>query len=264
MEDTIAEYDFLGRIAALDTLAAFQQATVAYCSHVFDTQSVLAIRYHRDRQPDVLFRWLPDAALQATFDRYYARLGFMLDPFYRLALDSPGLAAHQLREIAPDRFETSDYFASYFGTTQLVDELGATLRVDADTAVHLSLSREAGQSRFPARLARRFKLMARVLLPKLRALSLRADPEPAAAPGFVDLNHRFRTLRIDDAPALSDRQAEIAALIVQGHSSRAIGLKLGISDQTVKVHRRNMFKKLQISSQSQLFGLLISGVSPGS
>jgi len=48
----------------------------------------------------------------------------------------------------------------------------------------------------------------------------------------------------------------VATLIVQGHSSRAIGYKLGISSNTVKVHRRNLYKKLNISSQSELFGLL--------
>nr|WP_254868549.1 helix-turn-helix transcriptional regulator [Phaeobacter sp. HF9A] len=56
------------------------------------------------------------------------------------------------------------------------------------------------------------------------------------------------------------REAEVAALIVQGHSSRAIGLKLGISVQTVKVHRRTLYKKLSISSQNELFGLLVSYV----
>ncbi|MCE8511182.1 helix-turn-helix transcriptional regulator [Ruegeria pomeroyi] len=55
---------------------------------------------------------------------------------------------------------------------------------------------------------------------------------------------------------ISVREAEVAALIVQGHSSRAVGYKLGISSNTVKVHRRNLYKKLNISSQSELFGLL--------
>ncbi|WP_417674794.1 helix-turn-helix transcriptional regulator [Pseudodonghicola sp.] len=260
-DSQLAEYDFLGHLAALETLPDFEAAVAPYCSQVFETQSVLAVRYYRDRQPDVLFRWIPGAALRQTFDSYYRGLGFMLDPFYQLALRSPDFAVHQLREIAPDRFETSEYFATYFGTTQMVDELGATLRLDADSAVHLSLGRSAGHKRFPARQVRHFKLLARAIMPKLRAVALQADPSRQAAPGFVDLHLRFRNLRIAGQAALSDRQAEIAALIVQGHSSRAIGLKLAISEQTVKVHRRNIFKKLGISSQSQLFDLLISGLS---
>ena len=43
-------------------------------------------------------------------------------------------------------------------------------------------------------------------------------------------------------------------------SSRATGLCLGISDQTVKVHRRNIYKKLQISSQNELFSLLVENM----
>ncbi|MGL4490227.1 MAG: helix-turn-helix domain-containing protein, partial [Rhizobiaceae bacterium] len=45
----------------------------------------------------------------------------------------------------------------------------------------------------------------------------------------------------------------------QGHSSESIGLQLGISTGTVKVHRRNIYRKLAITSQTQLFTLFFPG-----
>jgi DNA-binding CsgD family transcriptional regulator len=57
--------------------------------------------------------------------------------------------------------------------------------------------------------------------------------------------------------ALSPRQSEVALLILQGHSSISIGLTLGISPQTVKVLRKQLYRKCNISSQAELFALLV-------
>jgi DNA-binding CsgD family transcriptional regulator len=52
---------------------------------------------------------------------------------------------------------------------------------------------------------------------------------------------------------LTKREAEITAFILQGHSSLSISLILNISTETVKVHRKNIYRKLRISSQAELF-----------
>ena len=56
---------------------------------------------------------------------------------------------------------------------------------------------------------------------------------------------------------LSPRQAQVVELILKGHSSASIGLQLGISAQTVKVFRKQLYKKCQISSQAELFNYLM-------
>jgi DNA-binding CsgD family transcriptional regulator len=56
---------------------------------------------------------------------------------------------------------------------------------------------------------------------------------------------------------LSPRQAEVALMILRGHSTPAIGLRLGLSPQTVKVFRRQLYAKCTISSQAELFALMM-------
>jgi DNA-binding CsgD family transcriptional regulator len=46
-------------------------------------------------------------------------------------------------------------------------------------------------------------------------------------------------------------------MVLRGHSSEAIALRLGISTGTVKVHRRNVYRKLGISSQTQLLSVYL-------
>ena len=251
------EYALLGELATATKLADFQSSLNQLCAILFEPQSILAILFYPDRQPKVMFRWIPDRTLRNTFDTYYHRVGFMLDPFYQRAFLGYDIEAFQLREIAPDRFESSDYFSTYFATTQMVDEIGALQRLDETRSIHLSLGRNAGSRKYRSQDVRHFKAMAKAIMPKLAQLiSLEQDGDHLTNK-VSDLKKCFENLQTSDFGRLSRREAEVCALITQGHSSRAVGLKLGISTQTVKVHRRNVYKKLGISAQNELFALLI-------
>ncbi|AAV95786.1 LuxR C-terminal-related transcriptional regulator [Ruegeria pomeroyi] len=232
----------------------FASVVVPFCRDVFAVQSVLAIRFHPSGPPEPLFKWVLENHLEALFDRDYTRFGYLLDPFYKLAVETENWVACPLREIAPDRFETSEYFSNYFGPMGLVDDMGFVARVDDDTSVNMSIGRHAGKRRFRASEIARFRSLSTVLVPSL--LSVLGKPTKRNPGVPATLEHRFLTISQNGENEISDREAEVATLIVQGHSSRAIGYKLGISSNTVKVHRRNLYKKLNISSQSELFGLL--------
>ena len=78
--------------------------------------------------------------------------------------------------------------------------------------------------------------------------SLEAEHTPA------DQEDRFQDFGGD---TLTAREREVAQLILIGHSSGSISLNLGISLPTVKTHRRNIYSKLQISSQAELFSLFL-------
>lgn len=54
---------------------------------------------------------------------------------------------------------------------------------------------------------------------------------------------------IDQGP-LTDREAEIARLIVEGHADKPIARMLAISIRTVNAHAANIYLKLQIHSAS--------------
>jgi len=55
---------------------------------------------------------------------------------------------------------------------------------------------------------------------------------------------------------ISNRERDIVRLLVLNHSSKEIAEKLNISPNTVDTHRRNILKKLNISSTGELVGML--------
>jgi DNA-binding CsgD family transcriptional regulator len=54
---------------------------------------------------------------------------------------------------------------------------------------------------------------------------------------------------------LSPRETAISDLLLQGHSSADIALRLGISRHTVKDHRKQIFRKLEVHTLAQLFAV---------
>ncbi len=64
-------------------------------------------------------------------------------------------------------------------------------------------------------------------------------------------------------PDLTSREQSVVKMVLTGHSSNSIGLNLGISLPTVKSHRRNIYAKLKISTQAELFSLFVQSLLEG-
>lgn len=59
---------------------------------------------------------------------------------------------------------------------------------------------------------------------------------------------------------LTPREREVANLIVNGHTSREIGTKLGISHRTVEVHRAKLMKKFHVHNTAELVSEILVAV----
>ncbi|HEY9131923.1 MAG TPA: response regulator transcription factor, partial [Dyella sp.] len=58
--------------------------------------------------------------------------------------------------------------------------------------------------------------------------------------------------------SLTSREAEVVGLILAGRSNKEIAFALHISEGTTKVHLNNIFRKLAVTTRSEL--LLMAGV----
>jgi DNA-binding CsgD family transcriptional regulator len=66
----------------------------------------------------------------------------------------------------------------------------------------------------------------------------------------------------DGEPWLTKREREILALVAEGHSNAQLAKMLWVTEQTVKFHLSNIYRKLDVSNRTeasrwaQLHGLL--------
>ena len=52
--------------------------------------------------------------------------------------------------------------------------------------------------------------------------------------------------------ALTSRECDVLRMLREGRQNKIIAFELGISESTVKVHLRNMMKKLHASNRTQV------------
>lgn len=65
-----------------------------------------------------------------------------------------------------------------------------------------------------------------------------------------------RRCREGDGRPLSEREREVLALAVQGHSNKVIAFELGLTPSTVATHLRRIMAKLHIQSRETLIQVL--------
>jgi ATP/maltotriose-dependent transcriptional regulator MalT len=88
------------------------------------------------------------------------------------------------------------------------------------------------------------------LLEQARATAERLGMRPLAAAVTADLDV-LRHPRGRRTP-LSDRELEVAALVADGMTNRAIGQRLHISERTAENHVRNILDRLGLDSRAQI------------
>lgn len=81
-----------------------------------------------------------------------------------------------------------------------------------------------------------------------------AEPHAAGIWAFEDLSAR-RKLRVEFTP----REREIAALLIEGLTSKLIGKRLGVSPRTVDVYRARLMRKVGASTTPELVNKLLAG-----
>jgi PAS domain S-box-containing protein len=79
------------------------------------------------------------------------------------------------------------------------------------------------------------------------------QPHGAGIWSFEDLSARRKV-----SAELTTREREIAALLIEGLTSKRIGLKLGISPRTVDVYRARLMRKYGASTTPELVNKLLT------
>jgi PAS domain S-box-containing protein len=80
-----------------------------------------------------------------------------------------------------------------------------------------------------------------------------ADPHAAGIWSFEDLSSR-RSLKLEFTP----REREIAALLIEGLTSKMVGKRLNISPRTVDVYRARLMRKVGASTTAELVHKLLA------
>ncbi len=220
----------------------------------FDASSSFALR--RESAPIKFYDDLPSGVEPVG----YAESPYLLDPVYISFLKGElPVCCCTLDEICPDGFRESDYFQQYWSQVEIVSEFSFNIPCDADVVLHFSMLRRGASSPFTQQDLARFKAVKPVVATMLlRFWEARKDDFSAtyrAADAFHA--HLSHVLQNFGASVLTKREMQIVHLTLRGYSDKLTARELDITPGTVRNHKKSIFSKLQVSSQGQVFGLLL-------
>lgn len=229
---------------------------------VAQPDNLIILAYRDAGPPLILYRRFNHPQVFAELEQTYVAGAFRLDPYYDLHRQRAPDGVYRLRDIAPDAFHRSRYFIEYYDQTTLEDEITFVVWPAPGVCLNLCLGRDATSGRvFGGSDVEHCQRLAPVIAALARAhwLGIAESAGPAEDTAAVLATQA----RERHAIALSPRQAEVALLILRGHSTVSIGLRLGLSPQTVKVFRKQLYRRCGISSQAELFALMLPLLKEG-
>lgn len=186
-------------------------------------------------------------------NQIYQQGAYLEDPFYQALHGRKQGEILTLRQLAPCGFYQTDYYRNFYRKTGWYDEAGLLLPLDTQRSlgiffgtvrqrVEMNTSQMAdlrGALTLVKSVARLHGAVATINVP---APSLPQEDNAAAQARYL----------------LTPREREIVDLILSGNGSQQIAERLFISLGTVKNHRKNIYGKLNIGSQAELFNLFLT------
>jgi DNA-binding CsgD family transcriptional regulator len=221
--------------------------------------NAVIVHYQGGSKPQVHYNDMPPIEQESQIDGF-VNGAFLLDPFYRAAIDRGIGGLHRLSELAPEGFKKTEYYRSYFKFTEIRDEVGYIVHIDNEQFINISLGRLGLTQRFNRTQLSILEDIAPIIesICNLQwSNKEKSTTEPISQlPGQLD-----SALKYFGTAYLTDRETQVVQLFLHGHSTKSIAERLGISPETVKLHRKNSYAKLDVSSQAELFYLFIDSLA---
>lgn len=234
-------------------LSEFPTRLIDMFKELIDLDDATIILYPNGAMPLCEYLESPSEGGSLHMDRF-VKAPFLLDPYYLASIEGK-TGFFRLRELAPKGFRKSEYYNSWYRLSGLHDECGYIIDTGADNFVNISLGRTIN----PANFRKTELQLLRDITPIVETLVQKRWR--SAAGNQNQLRHQLQTaLNAFGDSLLTEREKQVVNMILRGHSTRSVSEKLSIAMETVKLHRKHAYAKLEINSQAELFYLFIDSL----
>jgi DNA-binding CsgD family transcriptional regulator len=252
--------DALPQVAVSAGASQFAERMIDALRLVIEFEWWMVMVYRRHANPEMLCENFTGSWRARGLTTYVGGF-YVLDPFYILSqsLDHPEVC--RLGDIAPDGFLESEYHRAHYASGRIGDEINYLWPLEAGVTLAVSLERSEHSAGFSDADVNRMETV-QPLLYVLACGHWSIVRRRLAPPTGQELGRLVQEAAANfGRKVLTPRECEVVKLVLRGFSSKSISHALGISPGTVKVHRENIYSKLGVSSQAELFNMFIASVS---
>ncbi len=216
--------------------------------------------YHKDLPPRVLYHQIPEYALARQVDQYLDG-PYREDPFYQASMSQPRSKIYRLSRVTLGKLEQSHYYLDYYRDTGIVDEVVYLSKLTAGNVINFSMMRRTRAGEFTDEEYETLYLLAE---PVSELIKTHSEHDEFSVSHLIQpgINHHidlaFRTF---GASLLSPREKDVLELMLRGYGTEVSAQRLSIAVETVRRHRKSIYRKLDVSSQTDLFSLFLNSMS---
>ncbi|MFK8041860.1 helix-turn-helix transcriptional regulator [Congregibacter sp.] len=216
--------------------------------------------YHRDLPPSVLYHEIPPAAVPSQIDAYLEG-PYREDPFFQTSIDRPKNRIYRLSRLTAGRLESSSYYNNYYGDTGTVDEAIFLSQLQGGSVINISMMRLPEQGTFSDD---EYQLLYSLADPVSELLRIHSEFDAFAVENLIQpgIDHQidlaFKTF---GTSMLSPRERGVLELMLRGYGTDTTADRLSIARETVRRHRKSIYRKLDVNSQTDLFSLFLNTMS---
>ncbi|MFC0180163.1 helix-turn-helix transcriptional regulator [Thorsellia kenyensis] len=234
----------------------FTQVLLNFLHSKFYFDSAIAFNYQSSHRPFCIFQ--SDKESVHNHKNLYEQGAYLDDPFYQNVSNNQDIDIIKLHEIAPRDFLKSTYFREFYHKTGWSDETGILMRLNQEETTGFFFSHfRIKSNRFnkDRDILDFFSIVKSLLKLHLHYLELNKKVSQFIELPDKELKSTSINPRVTPFIKLTRKEKEIAELILSGKTSNEIAKHLFISVGTVKNHRKNLYAKLAVKSQCELFAL---------
>lgn len=251
--------DISRAIAALGTKQFFPSLIDAI-NHQVKVDYPQVWMYHRNLPPHVLYHEIPRSALASQVDEYLDG-PYQEDPFYQTSMQQPRSKIYRLSRVALGKLEQTNYYKDYYADTGTVDEVVYLSNLGSGNVINLCMMRLPQHGPFTDAEYESLYLLAEPVSELLKTQSQHRDfaVEHLIQPGIDhQINLAFETF---GSSLLSPREKDVLELMLRGYGTDTSASRLDIAVETVRRHRKSIYRKLDVNSQTDLFSLFLNAMS---
>lgn len=247
-------------IEAVNT-ESFGRVLFESINRIAPIDSAIAMLFRVEEKPVLLYDGLHPSEMESFEDTYMAG-AYLLSPLYR-RFPAMRSGFYRLENLEPASFDRSEFGVAYFNDSGLSDEANFLLKLTEDTAIAACFGRQQLDLPFNAQEIQQLhwaEPVFRAAMAKHWLQDINDGQNHSVSARQV--HHQLKSsLHNFGSSLLTEREREVLHLMFEGKASKSAAKILNISPDTERGHRKNIYSKLDVASQAELFSLIFTVIS---
>lgn len=217
--------------------------------------------YECGKPPSLLYHEFQATEFDLHVDEYIEDK-YKIAPFYLASIEPVEQGIYDLQAVSADHYRSDLYLHDYYSRMRVLDEICHIIPLAPGCVLNIALMRSKNSATFNGE----DHVFLHNIEPLIRTL-VQQHWKIYSKQTSQDLSHQMDQV-IQNAigkfgsSVLTIREQEVVKLSLNGHSIKTAAARLNISSDTLKKHRKHIYRKLDITSNSELYSIFIQALPP--